>query len=803
MKIFLLSVSLLLLSVIHAFAQLSGRLTDGNDEPVPYASVSVVGIRDSVPVAGAVADDHGTFSINWQGTGTYRLRLSAIGFVTRYTEPFAAGGSSFAKDFGHLRLTADDKLLGEVTVRGLRPAITVKADRMVVDVEGSALASGGSALEVLEKAPGVWIDQDGNIQLNGKSGVRVMINERLTYLSGKELQTLLDGMPAANVKSLEVITNPSSKYEAAGSAGILNIRLKENTARGMNGSIYAGYQYNLANGYSAGSSVNFKKGPWNSFMNADFARRPRLREGVMDREFHSETADTRFHQLRDEDMTLKAPSFRIGTDYELGKRHSIGGLINWNRNTTDRSFLSETILHDRLRDRSQMIHAGNFNNASQNSGAYNIHYLGQLDSSGSSLAVQLDYIKLDNATDSRYENQYLPDQDSPVLERLRSVNPGYYDIFSASADFNINIRKLGKLESGLRVSHVVSGNELNFYIVNSDGQQPDKNRSNNYRYQEDIYAGYVSYSASAGKMWDLQAGLRAEQTRGRGRKAEGGPVVSRNYLNLFPSVFITQKAGDSYQITYNYSRRIDRPNYRTLNPFIFYLDPYSWSEGNPGLRPQYTNSFQVTQTLKRNYSLMLGYSLTKDFFAEVPEQDPEHNTTIYQERNIDRAEDLSATLIAPVRISGSWDVSNNLVAGLQKNRIILQDREMKNNLLFFTAQSAHNILLPHGFQFQATAAYSSPSTYGVYRFEPQWWMDAGLKKALFHKKLDLLIGATDIFRTREVRGDASYNGNVFNYVNYFMARSVKVNLRYTFQHGQTFRSRNQKISLEELNRAGG
>ncbi|HEY1007686.1 MAG TPA: carboxypeptidase regulatory-like domain-containing protein, partial [Sphingobacteriaceae bacterium] len=441
MKILLLSAGLILLSVIHALGQLSGRLTDNNHEPVPYASVSVVSAGDSIPVAGAVSDDRGRFTISWQGTGTFRLRLSAIGFVTRYTDPFAPAGTPFVKDFGDLQLAADSRLLGEVTVRGLRPTITVKADRMVVDVEGSALASGGSALEVLEKAPGVWIDQDGNIQLNGKSGVRVMINERITYLSGKELHTLLEGMPAANVKSLEVIANPSSKYEAAGSSGILNIRLKENTAQGMNGSVYAGYQYNLANGYSAGKNVNYKKGPWNSFLNADYARRPRLREGIMTREFHSETADTRFHQLRDEDMTLKAPSFRIGTDYELGKHHSIGGEMNRNYNTTDRSFLSETLLHDRLKDRSQVIHAGNFNDASQISGAYNVHYLGQLDSSGTSLAVQLDYIKLDNKTDSRYENQYRPDQESPVLEHLRSVNPGYYDIFSAAADFKVSMRK--------------------------------------------------------------------------------------------------------------------------------------------------------------------------------------------------------------------------------------------------------------------------------------------------------------------------------------------------------------------------
>ncbi|HEY1006897.1 MAG TPA: outer membrane beta-barrel family protein [Sphingobacteriaceae bacterium] len=802
MKRLLLTILLFPTFIAGSFGQLRGRLTDPKNSPVPFASVSVVR-QDSVPVAGTVTDEQGAFTLNPQLSGTFRLRLSAMGFVTRYTEPFTTKANALQKDFGDLVLSEDTRLLGEVTVKGLRPSITVKPDRMVVDVEGSALASGSSAFEVLEKAPGVWIDQDGNIMLNGKSGVRVMINERLTYLSGKELQTLLESMSADQIRSLEVITNPSAKYEAAGSSGILNIRLKGNTVQGMNGSVHAGYQYNSAIGYTAGASVNYKTGPWNSFVNADMARRPRIREGVMIREFHSETANTSFHQLRNEDMTLRAPSLRLGTDLQLSERHSIGGIINWTFNTTDRSFLSETGLHDRLSDRFQSVSADNFNSSGNTGGAFNLHYKGHLDTAGTGLSVELDYIKLDNSTDSRYENLYRQDAGEQVQERLRSENPGYYDIYSLNADFNLNLSKRARLESGIRASHVLSGNELNFYRMEAGGQQRDESRSNHYWYRENILAAYVSYSTRLGDKWTIQAGLRGEQTHGRGRQVDGNGNVSKSYLDLFPSVFVTQKPGEAHQITYNYSRRIDRPNYRTMNPFIFYLDPYSWSEGNPDLRPQYTHSFQVTQTLKNQYSLMLGYSSTKDFFAEVPRQDPETSTTVYQERNIDRVEDLSATLIAPVRITRSWETSNNLVAGLQKNRMFLSESEMKNNQLFFTAQSVHNLLLPYGFQFQATAAYSSPSAFGVYRFESQWWLDAGLKKAIWKKKLDLSVGATDIFRTRDVHGDASYNGNVFRFVNYFMMRSVRVNLRYSFQRGQDFRSRNQKVSLDELNRAGG
>lgn len=187
----------------------------------------------------------------------------------------------------------------------------------------------------------------------------------------------------------------------------------------------------------------------------------------------------------------------------------------------------------------------------------------------------------------------------------------------------------------------------------------------------------------------------------------------------------------------------------------------------------------------------------------MPEQNATDNTTVYQERNIDKAAYLSATLIAPINVLPRWDISNNLVAGHQKNKLLLQNKELENNQFILTLQSTHNVLLPWGLQLQATAAYSSPSTFGIYRFEPQWWLDAGLKKSVLEDKLDLTLGATDIFRTREIHGDASYNGNVFSFVNYFMVRSIKLNVRYNFQRGENFKSKRRSTTLEELNRAGG
>jgi hypothetical protein len=803
MKFPLLATGLCFILTTTAFAQITGTLKDEKGTALPYANVAVLQLPDSTGITGAMTNEAGTFLIPAPAPGNYILRISSIGYTQHYTAAFRMGDSSFKKDVGVVVLKEDARALREVTVKTTRPALTVASDKMVVSVAGTAMAAGSTAFEVLEKAPGVFVDQDGNIQLNGKTGANVMVDGRLTYFSGKELQSYLEAMSAENIKEIEVISNPSAKYEAAGSSGIINIKLKQNTRLGLNGSLNAGYQYNGASGYTAGMNLNYKAGNWNSFLNLDMAERPRLREGVMIREFHANGADARYYQLRDETLTMRTPALRFGTDYDLNARHSLGTVVNLSMNTMDRAFYSGTDMNDRKTGKHTFVEAGNFNDTRSTNHAFNLHYNGQLDTVGTTLALSMDYIQLDNKASARYENHYQNITDNTATdELLRTYNPGYYHIYSVNADYSMKAWQKATLEAGIKASYVVSDNELNFYNVTAEQEEPDEHRSNHYRYTESILAGYVNLNTSLSDTWNLQAGLRGEQTVGSG-KPEAANTIRKRYLSFFPSLFLTQQVSKQYQVTYSYSRRIDRPNYRSLNPFIFYQDPYSWAEGNPDLRPQFTSVFQVNQLLHNTYSLQLGYAFTKDFFAEVPEQNSEDNTTVYKERNIDKAENFSATLIAPVRLRSGWDVSNNLVAGYQKNRIILKEAEIRNSQLYWMLQSTHHVLLPWGLQLQATAGYNSPSNHGVYRFKRQWWLDAGLKRSFMQDKLDVTLGATDIFRTRDMRGDASYNGDVFRFVNYFMVRSIKLNLRYNFQHGQDFKARNRSIKLDELNRAGG
>ena len=278
---------------------------------------------------------------------------------------------------------------------------------------------------------------------------------------------------------------------------------------------------------------------------------------------------------------------------------------------------------------------------------------------------------------------------------------------------------------------------------------------------------------------------------------------TRQYLDLFPSIFISQRVNKDYQLTYNYSRRITRPRYESMNPFFFYLDKYTSAQGNPDLKPQYTNAFEVKQIVKNTYNLVVGYAVTQNFIAEIPEQNNENNTTVFKQRNVREFKNISANLILPVKISSKWDVSNNVSLSHQDYTIELQNQSLRNEQLFLYAQSTSNIQLPKNLRLELSAAYQGQSAYGLYTIAANWGLDAGLKRTFLDDKLDLSVNVTDIFRTRRIIGTANFNGNVNEFDQYFAQQSARINLRYRFNKGKQFDAKRRTNSLEELNRAGG
>ncbi len=784
---------------------LSGSLADEKGAGISYANVAVMASADSSLVTGAVTDGEGKFSIPSPEAGTYFLRMSAIGFAQTTSPVFTISGKTFTKDFGTFTLKEDVQVLDEVSVVSMRPTIVNEADKMIVSVEGTALAAGSTAFEVLAKSPGVWIDQDGNIQLNGQSGVRVMLDGRLTYLSAKELQNLLEGMSAENIKNIEIINNPSSKYDAEGTSGIININLKKNTLSGINGSVYTSYQYNGLHGYSGGGTLNYKKGKWSSFINVDAAERARFRDAIFIREFNTPTSSTTFDQEAWEDINRFTPSVRMGTDFDINEQHSIGVMANISYQEGGHDFQTDTYIRNGNEGQALYIDSRNLISNVYQNGTFNFHYLGKLDTLGTTLSADLDFVRIMDEGDARFQNHYdsLAAGAGDFSNILTTENPTNYDIYSAKVDYSQPLTGNRKLEFGLKASRVISDNDLQFYIGEGEEKLLDKSRSNHFIYEEDIYAAYANFSTPLGENWSVQAGLRAEQTVAEGLSLTTNEETPREYLDLFPSLFVQQKVSDNYQISYNYSRRINRPHYEMLNPFVFYLDPYSMAKGNPYLKPQYSHSFGVTQTYKQMYTLVLEYTKTLDFIAEVPNLNDETKETIFLRSNVDDADNTSATFVAPFKIMKNWDTNNNATFAYQRFSTMQNNELLKNNQFFYMFQSTHNIMLPLKIRMELNGGYQGPGVWGLYRIKGQWWLDAGLKRSFMEDKLDLSMSVSDIFKSRWVHGSANFSDDINEFKQYFGARSLNLSLRYRFTKGEKFEMKKRNTNLEELNRTGG
>ncbi|WP_188442817.1 outer membrane beta-barrel family protein [Planktosalinus lacus] len=779
-----------------------GSLYDENDVSIPFATVAVMKLSDSTVVTGSTTDMDGLFKIHNLKKGRYFLKFSSVGYQTKYSTDFHVKDIAFTKDFGKTILPESLAMLDEVMIQVWRPQVKVEPDKMVVNVDGTPLAAGSSAYDALSRSPGVSVSQDGEFQLNGKTGVSIMIDGKQTYLSSQDLQTLLKGMSAENIKDIELIHNPSSKYDAEGTAGILNINLKKNSTGGFNGSSYAGYRYNQQHYYNAGVNLNYKKGKWNSFFSLDIAEDGKVRNQEMKRIFNTEDPSAILEQTGRQETRKFTPSLRLGSDYQIDTNHQVGFMANLSYQKSSGNWNNSGFLQNFETDESLFIDAKNQLNEEFGNGRMNVHYEGKLDTLGTVLSADLDFIRLSKDTESRFKNRYTFSDGSLQNELLQSSSFSDYTIFSGRIDLNIPLSETSNLELGGKASKVVSESELRFFTEAEGVLIPDAERSSVFRYEEEIYAAYADFSSQLSPTWTLQAGIRAEQTVAEGKSASVENLAKRDYLEFFPNLRLSQQVSENYTVNYSYSRRITRPQYKRLNPFLFYLDPYTYVEGYPGLKPQFTNSFQVNQNFFKKYNLLLSYDMAQDFIIEVPFQDPETNETAFAIRNLDSYRNYSAAIMAPVKISSNWNMTNNLVLAQQEYSSVIDGQKVENKQFFYMVQSSQRVKFPLNISMEANATYTGPVAYGLYSLDARFGLDIGLKRSFMEDRLDVTLKTTDILKTMDISGVSTINGNAFLLDQYFGDRGVSINLRYNLSNEKS-KTQNRQTDLEELNRAGG
>lgn len=782
-------------------AKISGKIADQKGEPVPYANVALV-LLDGGLVDGAVSDENGNFLIESTKTAKVKLVISSIGYANFESEHFDLV-PGMSKDFGSLSISDEMTGLDEVTVKASRPEIIIEADKTTINIEGTVMAEGSNALDVVGRSPGIYVDQDGNINLNGRSGATVMINDRPTYMSATDLANFLRSMPADNIKSIEVINNPSARFDAEGSAGVINIQLKKNNIDGVFGNIQVGGQYNGQFAPTAGMTLNVKKGKWSTNGTINYNEFAQFNDLDINRNFMLEEGTSNFNQDSRITSRYKTPSFVGSANYQINKDQNLGLNFQASTSTDNTTNSSGTVVTNPTQDFNNYIESFNDSEGTRNRIFTNLHYDAKLDTLGSKISADVDFTIMDSESSSLLENSYWAGNNDPGAanaDKILTLNDMYYTIFTAKVDYTKALKGGKTLESGLKGSWVQSDNNLDLSrAVNEGPYEPDPN-SNRFIYNENVLAAYTSLKGSFNEKLSYQAGLRGEFSDIVGNSVTLEQVNEQRYFNLFPSMFLQHKVSDNYQIVYNANRRITRPNYRLLNPFIYYIDPLTSETGNPNLKPQYSTNFEMNHVINGAYQFTLGYSVTEDAFMQVFIQDQEARTTTTFTDNFEQTRNVNFRVIVPVEIKKWWNTSNMFQVNYNQFQTPIGEDFLDVDQVSYMVRTQHNFTLPKGFKMEFMAMYLGPQIWGQGDIAGFGWIDAGVTKSLMKDKLSLSVNGTDILRTQVIKARVQFAEIDTNFRQYRSNQGVRFTLRYNFAKGESFRVRSNTGSSEERNR---
>ena len=793
-------------------SKLSGKVVDEKGQALAFAVVKVLNSPDTTIVKSGSTNVDGEFIFDQLKEGNYRLSVSMMGHKTKKTESFALTGDL---KLPAIVLNGEAKQLKEVSVQGRKPYVEHQIDKTVLNVENSIVSSGSTALEVLEKAPGVQIDrQSEQIKLNNKSGVTVMIDGKTNFLSGADITTLLSNMSSDQIATIELITNPSSKYDAAGNAGIINIKLKRNKAYGTNGTL----SLNGGQGIMPDSptdlaraglnlNLNHREGKWNIFGNGTVARKASFNNTFLTRTTFANGLASAFTQ--DFDRKNKGVGFqgKLGADYYASEKTVFGVMIDANTVKTKLNNFSNTLINEVQSNvaSSNSVLQDAYSNSPANNLTANFNIKHDFDKTGKNISFDVDYSNFNNKKDEQFNARYLNQggqQTNTTL--LRNNTDANIDIFAAKTDFTLPINKTMKFETGLKSSYVVTNNDFISEQFLSGSWLNDANKSNNFIYKENINAIYGNFSKEW-KVWQVQLGLRAEHTHSNGNSITSNKEVDRNYLSLFPTVFVNQKLNENNNIRYSYSRRVDRPNYQQLNPFSFYMDPYAVDQGNPYLKPQFTDNFEVSYGYKQ-VSFSLNYADTRDMITQISQQDEVTRIVSVIRQNLGRAQNYSAGVYFPVKVAKWWNMQNN--ASVYYNKFEdgnLEGAAFRASKVAYNFNTNQTFILPQNFTVEVSFWYSSPKVSGVEQTTiAQYALNAGIQKSLLNKKLKLRLNMDDILLTNYWKGALEYQNVNLQVTNRYTSRRANFSISYGFGNQNVKSARSRNTATDDIKgRAGG
>lgn len=801
---FIVSLILFSLFIFSTQAQNSVRfqIKDSQNQVIPFATILLKKNYDSTLVKGFLSDENGIYRAEKLPNGTFNFKIQASGFNAKEIKSIEINANSNL-DLGDILLTNSTTILKEVKVSAAKPLIERKLDKTIVNVENSALAAGNTTYELLERSPGIIVDKDGNISIKGKSGAKVMIDGKISYLTGPELANYLRNLPADQIAQLEIMSNPSSKYDAAGTGGLINIKLKKNANIGMNGSANITYAQGFYAREATGLNLNFRKKAWNVFGNASAGSRPVMEKNYLLRKFPAQKEQ--FEQNFSYPNKNQNAQIKTGVDWYYSSKTTVGILFSgaYNNDKLDNG-LNETVQSN---DAGKVLTRTNTYNSFRMPNynySTNLNLKHSFDTTGRELTVDVDYAKFNYDNQNDYIASYLYGDFTKIIPDtiIRVNSMSNIDQYSLKADYSIPNFWKSKWGIGIKSSYVKTDNDLQFR-----GKTEFENnynflaeQANRFIYSEQIHAGYINSERKIGNL-SYQLGLRAELTvaDGTSKAYINSPDSSfhRNYFQVFPSTFLQYELNKNHSLGLTYSRRIDRPGYSDLNPFIFYIDNYTYNVGNPMLMPQLTNSLELSHTYQGGISTTLGYSLTDQVITQLLKQDTETRRTYQTTANLAQRVTYSIGISLPLPIKNWWTSNTDIYMNRAELTGKLATNPINTSKNMFYISSNHTFTLPKDYKFEIGGNYFSGGLESAFLFGGGGALNIGIQKTMMNKRATLRLNAQDILYTSNPEVTIKYADLDVIVRPKNDTRVIRLNFAYRFGNSLIKSERQRSTGLED------
>jgi len=771
---------------------------DEQKKPIEQATVQLLLASNNAVVKAGVTNKQGFASFKRPKTNNYFFKISAVGFISQQTTI-----SKTPVTIVRIVLLSANKDLGNVDVIGKKQYVQRSQGKTIINVDASITNAGATVLEVLEKSPGVMVDKNGGISLQGKAGVLVMIDDKQTYLSGTELNNLLSNMSASQVNQIELIANPSAKYDASGNAGIINIKTKKNRQEGFNGSVNIGFGHGRHYKNNNGLLLNFKKGKFNTFANFAVNSAKNFTDIYAYRQYFNSDGNvaSTLDQTSNFNNKNQGYIFKTGVDFYASEKTTVGltlsGLI------AKQDATSEAIANWKSGPTVIDSAIGTYSTTDFNlkNGGINVN-LKHAISKKQGISIDLDALKYSIKNDQSFRNRLLGSDID--LGGTEAEIPSDLKILSGKIDHQVSFGKYAKIESGFKSSSISTDNTAAYQLFNGTTFAPDLNKSNHFLYRENINALYTSFETKFGK-FSAQAGLRYENTyynaHQLGNEIRPDSAFSRNYSNLFPSGYVTYQADSLNSFTLTASRRIDRPAYQKLNPFVFIINKYTYQTGNPYFLPQYTWNLELSHQFKQLLTTSVSYSVVKDYFSQLFLSQGT-DILVYTEGNVGRMHNLGASVALQVTPFKWWNINAQSTFNYKKLNGY-RDSNYSSSINQLLSSVNNQFTITKTLSAEISGNYITRARNDLQELlYPKGQVSVGLSKSIFKGKGSLKLNARDIFYTQVMEGLTDFPGAT----EYFrLKRDTRVvGLNFTYRFGKPLKAtkRSSGGAAEEINRAG-